>query len=535
MGVRALLVAALALSSESTLEKVVVLARHGCRAPNSQVTVVCPRAEPIYSAFREPVTARTPAALSRLGMAENWESGRFLRERYVGSLLPDAPFYDDLSVFFFSERMDRNIVSTEALVQGMFPDGTGQKGFLPGNPNLVPIRTSQPFMDTIMNLPRDGPCKRAYKADMAAWAEQNEAAYVKENHDLLEEFGKACGFDFTKPDPWGKGITWALKAAADAFNFANNEGIDPTVGGKFPMEMITKVKSLGGTMVNAQRFGLDHQITYWTGRFIEDSILKNLEPPASGDEQEKFKSTGEATAPYPWQMSPEAFFNRNKFLLFLNHRELMWSVATIFQIEEVLKAPLPSGAMLFWELHRDEEGRFVKVFAWKPSQPSWESKHKSMVEGTPVTDLFQTGEVYEVFPAVCTNPKRCVIQDLDRAYHIWTDRTGNWAAVCGLEGDTPAAALFADAEDPDTKSDGDDEDGWRVPFEDKNFGVLKHLNLNVRKAPEPAISFGVMGVASLLLVSFGVLVGSRTTQMRMMGGAQGSAAAALNQEYYRMQ
>ena len=39
----------------------------------------------------------------------------------------------------------------------------------------------------------------------------------------------------------------------------------------------------------------------------------------------------------------------------------MWSVATVFQIEELLKEPLPSGAMVFWELHKDVEGRFVKA------------------------------------------------------------------------------------------------------------------------------------------------------------------------------
>jgi hypothetical protein len=531
---RALLVASLALGEESTLEKVVVLARHGNRAPNSQVVQLCPNAEPLWTQFREPVTARAPAALSRLGMAENWESGRFLRERYVGSLLPDAPFYDDLSVFFFSERMDRNIVSTEAVVKGMFPDGTGQDGFLPGKPNLVPIRTSQPFQDTLMNLPRDGPCKRVYKADLAKWSHEHEAKIAAENFALLDQFGHACGFNFTVPDPWGESLAWKLKAAGDAFNFARNEGIDATAGGHFPEEMITKVKSLGSSMVNAQRFGQDHQITYWIGRFIEDALLKNLEPPAAGDEQEKFTADGEPAAPQPWVLTPSAFFERNKFLFFLNHRELMWSVATVFQIEELLKAPLPSGAMVFWELHRDEEGRFVKVFAWKPSQPSWEAKHTVLEEGKPTTELFDKGEAFEVFPAVCANPKRCVIQDFDAAYHIWTDRTGNWAAVCGLDKSTTLAEFFDDAEG-DTKGDGDDEDGWRVPFEDKNFGVLKHLNLNVRKAPEPAISFGVMGVASLLLVSFGVLVGSRTTQMRMMGGAPGSAAAALNQEYYRMQ
>jgi hypothetical protein len=58
-------------------------------------------------------------------MAENYEAGAFFRKRYMGkdNLLSDGPYYDDGSVFFLSERMNRNIVSTLAMTQGMYPPG----------------------------------------------------------------------------------------------------------------------------------------------------------------------------------------------------------------------------------------------------------------------------------------------------------------------------------------------------------------------------------------------------------------------------
>merc|ERR1719424_449061 len=100
-------------------------------------------------------------------MAENWESGQFLRSRYIESIdgedsahsgfLP-REFVDDSTATFFAERAPRNIESTEALVYGMYPLGTGSPEFLPQRPNLVPIATTQEGVDQLMNCPRDGPC-----------------------------------------------------------------------------------------------------------------------------------------------------------------------------------------------------------------------------------------------------------------------------------------------------------------------------------------------------------------------------------------
>jgi hypothetical protein len=61
----------------------------------------------------------------------------------------------------------------------------------------------------------------------------------------------------------------------------------------------------------------------------------------------------------------------------------------------------------YWELHEDEKGGdYVKMFAWKPSSPSWEKKHEYLKAGKPVWDLYDVGQNQEVFPKVCKEKGR---------------------------------------------------------------------------------------------------------------------------------
>ena len=108
---RGLLILAFLLETRAKLIKVVALGRHGNRAPSKQIMTLCPKGEKYYSQFGEPIDAKQRAALSLVGTAENYECGTYLREKYIGTLLERGPYKDDGSVFFLSERMDRNIVS----------------------------------------------------------------------------------------------------------------------------------------------------------------------------------------------------------------------------------------------------------------------------------------------------------------------------------------------------------------------------------------------------------------------------------------
>eukprot|EP00397_Hematodinium_sp_SG-2012_P034364 GEMP01036856.1.p1 GENE.GEMP01036856.1~~GEMP01036856.1.p1 ORF type:complete len:531 (+),score=93.45 GEMP01036856.1:110-1702(+) len=474
------LVASLATSR---LIKVAVLARHGNRAPNPQVPYICPNAKAMIDQFREPVGSKLRAALSRVGMAENLEAGAFLKGKYVGKgkLLKDETYFDDGSTFFLSERMNRNIVSTVALTRGMYPAGTGQKGFEAANPNLVPIITSQPFADTLMNLPRDGPCKSRYNADRKKWTATHEAKVLSEHASVIRELSRHCGFDFAKThERTKKSLVWSLKATADLFSFATNEGIDASMGGQIPTDFQRNISTLTKGLVNDERFGKAHQITYWIGRFLDDAIFQNLRDPDHKKKQIYDVDGVKTSSKAPWVDTPSEWYHQNKFLLFLNHRELLISVLKVFALEKVLEDTPPSGSMLLWEVHEDHKGQFIRFLFWKPSQPSFEAKAKKLKSGEPVADLYSTGHVEEVFPNVCHTKGRCVLSELEAAFKAWVSSTGTWAEVCNLTKDETLGEYLAEVES--AADDGDDQDGWRAAFENSLFGVV----LNVSSLPPKA-------------------------------------------------
>eukprot|EP01062_Namystynia_karyoxenos_P010584 TRINITY_DN13755_c0_g1_i1.p1 TRINITY_DN13755_c0_g1~~TRINITY_DN13755_c0_g1_i1.p1 ORF type:complete len:558 (+),score=167.46 TRINITY_DN13755_c0_g1_i1:220-1674(+) len=429
----------------------------------------------LFDEFREPIMAHQRAALSRIGKAENWESGRFLRKQYGtppgdgSSPFVPVEYQDDASTFFFSERMNRNIQSAEALVLGLFPSGTGQGGFLAERPSLVPILTSQPFEDTLINLPRDGPCTPRYNADREQWEADNVERVTRENLDVLRNFSAVCGFDFTDPEKeLGKSLPWAIKAATDAFALASNEGIDITNGGKFDPAVIKAAISVGRNITNGQRFGKEHQITYWVGRFAEDALFANMRDPGHQKKALLVVEGQEPKRTQPWKDSPSDFYEKNRLLVFMNHREIIVGLVTMFGITELSSAPPPAGSMIVWEVHRDDDTgeNYIRVLSWSPSQPSWAEKHAYLLSRMPVSELYSYGNVREVFPEACKG-QRCTLAHFEDAYWGWVNRTGTWQEVCGLSAVSSAAELYQ--RQRVLNLDGDDEDGWRDDFERSLF------------------------------------------------------------------
>lgn len=277
----------------------------------------------------------------------------------------DGSFYDTEQSFFYSERMDRNVVSLHALVNfGLYPPKTGVAGFAAENPNVVPMLTAPAFKDTIMNLPRDGPCKRKYGHDKKAFAKSETLAELLEpgsrGRGLVKKFGEeVCGFDFftsTETTETGghadlkkKDLGWTLKAAGDMFNFARNEGINVTQflppqdkdkeGGGFLDEVI----NFSSRITNAERFGKRHQLTYWLGDFYRQVLQPNFF--AIGDGGEKLRAERKEKLAIPgvapnakqpdWNLSPEQFFHHQKLLVFMNHREFLVALNTLLGVLRV--------------------------------------------------------------------------------------------------------------------------------------------------------------------------------------------------------
>lgn len=398
---------------DAKLVRVVVLARHGNRAPNVQVQELCvPFYKTVFPSFGVPL-----AALSIVGMAENWENGFYLKKKYLGSILKEGPYVPDGTATFFAERMSRNIIATYVVGQAMYPDGTGYDGYLKSKPNLIPIATTQQEVDELMNCARDGPCRDAYKEDFAAWSVDHEALIYESNRELFERISKACNYE-VKPGIVYQGknkyLAWAVKAIADAFFFGMNEGLDVTMNGSLTMEDILAFKRISKEMVSGTRFSKPRQLTYWVSNFLPH--LFKLAEHDAGD---------------------ASWYDKN-FHLFLNHRELIYAIAHILEIPIQFPGSTPdtlvAGCSLTFEIYEKADGQaFMKFLWWGPTQPDTPSKRTALLMDDSLLGLYKGGNEVPAAPRGCTPGELCPLAHIKEIFYNFTAQTGSYQEICGIE------------------------------------------------------------------------------------------------------
>eukprot|EP00808_Paulinella_micropora_P000487 g26889.t1 len=402
--------------SEFEMIRLIVLGRHGNRAPNPQVPALCPNFIPTIKKWGVPL-----AALSPVGKCENAENGRFLRKHY-GWFLPEV-FTDNTTINFFSERMSRNIQSTRLTADAMFPSDS--TAMVSNETDLVPIATTQAGLDRLMNCPRDGPCRARYHQDFISWCNHNCARIFAEHRHLYHRISRACGANLTAQGfMYGntqKNLAWASKAINDAFQFAINEGIDPTMHGRISHEDLVAFKNIVSHLVKGTRFGKGHQLTYWVSEFLPTVLAGLAKPPPNIDE-------------------PRGRFHRTwrdqKFWFFLNHRELLYSIAHMLGLPIELPGfspdTLPPGCSLQFEVYQNKVSKevFLNMSWWAPTAANFEDKKRIREAGGNLMDLYRYGTMVPVAPRGCVAGRLC---PLDRVYYLWktfTEQTGSWKQVC---------------------------------------------------------------------------------------------------------
>eukprot|EP00457_Paulinella_chromatophora_P004863 gb/GEZN01004876.1/.p1 GENE.gb/GEZN01004876.1/~~gb/GEZN01004876.1/.p1 ORF type:complete len:484 (+),score=66.29 gb/GEZN01004876.1/:61-1512(+) len=407
--------------ADQKLIRVIVMGRHGNRCVNEQVEALCPT----FNELVKPKFDVPFAALSRVGIAENWELGSYLRERYrmENAIVPEGPYEEGTNTLFYSERYPRNVVATQATMQGLYPPGSGMAGLAPLRLNLIPITTSSAHIDQLMNNPRDGPCRPAYKKDLEKYAETHQHKFIRDNRQVIADVAKACGSPMlTEPHPVYKGVTkdlpWAAKAVADAFTFAGNEGLDTTLGGRLDPATMASFKEMAKEMVNGSRFGENRQLTYWAGDWPATMLKLIAEKPET-----------------------------NKLALYMGHRELIYATAHILGIPiELPNAPpdaLPPGCALIIEVFDDGSnsaaGRSLNFTWWVPTAPSGPDKQRAMVSDA-LLSLYHTGKAFLVAPRGCPSDKPCSVGHVHGVFTKWFAATGNWQNVCGVSRQSCALA-----------------------------------------------------------------------------------------------
>ncbi|KAF4318832.1 hypothetical protein BBO99_00007114 [Phytophthora kernoviae] len=352
--------------SPSELRRLVTLSRHGSRAPNDVVKATCPRNKANLDAYKVPLTQ-----LTEIGMNQLQAVGEHVRHTYM----VDEPQHEEaflsrslngvnhshFETYFRADAATRCSQSATAVGYGLYPDGTGPRGF-PHQP--VPITMQLVENEHAFAAPK-GPCKNTLDADVAVYAETRAPELFNKYRDVLNQLGEVCGvaIDDIPNIPGGEDIVLGVKDLADMFVFDRDEGLPLPEGAT--VEMREKLEKLAFTNLMERYYSTDREITYWVGGFA-DLLLNTLQ----GGSVPTAPSLGEY-----------------RYYSFHGHRELLHGLGMMLGWEFHFKGlpvalnvtSLHPGTSMFFELRArkptaEEEKRqpeakeayFVRMYMWSP-------------------------------------------------------------------------------------------------------------------------------------------------------------------------
>lgn len=343
------------LCIDSELRRLVTLSRHGSRAPNGVVEHICPTNAGNLLAYKVPLEQ-----LTEIGMHQMLAAGEYVRKVYVEDKKFLSPSFNGVNhshfeTYFRTDAATRCSQSATALGYGLYPDGTGPKGF-PHQP--VPV-TMQLLKNEHEFAAPKGPCANTLHADLSVYAETRAQELLKENGDVLTKMGEICGVPLLEiPNVLGgEDLILGVKDIADMFIFDRDEELSPAKG--LTPDVSYKLESLAFQNLMERYYSTDREITYWVGGF-SDMLLANL------------NSAANPTSPAP---------NQYRYFSYHGHRELLHGLGKLlgwnFNFEGLPKAlgmtALHPATTLAFELHARKnatdtgaETYSVQTYIWSP-------------------------------------------------------------------------------------------------------------------------------------------------------------------------
>jgi 4-phytase / acid phosphatase len=174
-------------SSGDTIREIIVLARHGVRAPIESET-----RSSAYNAQPWPAWPVEPGVLTPHGTEALRLLGEFYRSRYSALLQNSC---ENRGIYVEANTTQRTVASAKALLTGLAPDCTIEVHFRPNqrNPLFVPVENNA------VNRQELTDATQGRMADQPAWfANAFARPMEKMHHVLLDCTGSNC--DKTKPD-----------------------------------------------------------------------------------------------------------------------------------------------------------------------------------------------------------------------------------------------------------------------------------------------------------------------------------------------
>jgi hypothetical protein len=367
------------------LWKLIVLNRHGHRAPNPPYWSMCPN-----DAYNRKNYDVLPEDLTGIGMMEEFRFGQFLRSTY-GDLI--GLTYDRERFYMRTVGVPRCIQSGMAIAEGLFPAGFGPRGFLPGRPQLVTV-----FSDLDMHeyLIDDTPCWGQSGKDQKDWYRDYFPRYMAEPviRKSIDDLIKICGAKYPQTDD---DMALFVKIVVDGVVFNHDFGLE-VLHGKVSKELMFNLRNISIRFLRGRLYETDTQKTYGVMDFPNQLIHA-------------------AGAPFTEAAFDDFMHPLQPVQVFVAHREELYGYDSFFGIKTLVDGlppgELPVASSYLFEILRQEDKTsnrtqtYIKTTLW-----------------TPVN-----GE-YSVAVPGCRSPRLCTVEELSELVAKRTARTGTWRKIC---------------------------------------------------------------------------------------------------------
>lgn len=375
--------------SKLVLTKLIVINRHGHRAPNALYWDLCPN-----DLANKPKYDVNPEDLTGMGMQEEFDFGKYLRHRYskfIGEKFNRSYHY------FRAVGEPRILESAMAVSQGLFPDGFGPAGFLPSRPQFIPIFSD---MDTHEYLLDDVPCFRRAEKDSKEWVQHNFSHFMEDTRvkGTVERMYEVCGAPKKNVSEYV-----FIKTVADGVTFNTDMNLD-VCGGNLTAEDIYEIRRVSLRLLMERLYNTDEQQTY-TVVDLPRTLLTALNHTHIGE--------GAQIDDY-LNARQEAHF-------YFVHRETLYALAQFFGFEYSIPGiphgEVPVASSLIIEKLMPAKDQFthalnkiyVRFLIWTPS---------THIMNIPIPE--------------CKIPALCELHELMTLYKKRIHRTGPWENLCNF-------------------------------------------------------------------------------------------------------